>query len=144
MLRLRFPIVSLVFGTMSLGCFLWLAFILRYRMPASGHLLQFISDLGLVRSGPSYIAELKAVSVFSLDDSNAILWLHWYAFTSAVVAAVSALLSEWKRESSPYAAAGFISGTSGMWLVAPFAGFSSQILGAVLLTFIRRSRAVRT
>jgi hypothetical protein len=139
----RLPIVSLVFGAVSLGCFLWLAYIFRFRMPSSGYVLQFIADLGLVHSGPSYIAELKPASVFSLNDGNAILWLNCFAFASAIVAAVSALASEWKRESSPYAAAGFIAGTSGMWLVSPVAGLASQALGAALLLFIRRSHAAR-
>jgi hypothetical protein len=131
-------------GLLALCGFLLLAYIARYPDPVGGHVLQFLANVGLVNREPSYIAELKPASLLSINDSNAILWLHWCASALTLVACSLALVSEWRREASAYSAAAFILPTAGLWLISPLAGLGSQFIGGVVLAVIRRRNAIET
>jgi hypothetical protein len=105
-----------------------------------GKLLNALNQLGLVRQERSYLAELRPVGFFSVNDTNAVVWLTCIAFIFSALGMVLALYADYRRESTRYASAGFIVATIGIGLVYPMAMVAAQAAGAIALIAIRQCR----
>jgi hypothetical protein len=140
----RFGILSLVCAIAACCMCVVLSYIASFGVLRGGVVLKVMGRIGLVRSQRSYIAELKPVGIFTLDDVNVMYWLTGVAFLITLLAVVLALFAEYKCESTLYFAAGFIVATVGIGLLQPLVMVIVQILGAVAMFEIRRRYACKT
>lgn len=133
---------SLLCGISACFLFLSVAYVGRLReLVVGGYLLRALDWLGLVREERTYLVELKPSSIFSLNDSNAFMWMIALACLFACAAAAFALVAEYKRESTLYLSAGFIVATVGAGLVSPLGMVIAQALGVLSVIEIRRRHA---
>lgn len=139
----RFGLISLLCGVSACFVFLSVAHVGRLReLVVGGYLLGALDWLGLVREERTYLVEMKPSSIFSLNDSNAFVWMTFLACLLACAAATLALVAEYKRESTLYLSAGFIVATAGAGLISPLGMVIAQALGVLAIIEIRRRHAV--
>jgi hypothetical protein len=142
--RVPASVFSFALGLLALATFLAVAYAALYAFHLNGFVLRLFASLGMVNTGPSYISELKPVTIFSFNDDNAMLWLQAFAFALAVLASGFAFWAEKKGEPTTYSSAGFVLATVGIWLIYPWVGLGAQLIGAIVLMRIRRVGAVQT
>lgn len=115
----RFGLRSLLCGVIACLLFAALSHLARLGQLAGGNILRAFDQFGLVSKERTYIVEMKASSVFALNDGNAIIWLTWIAFALALLAIAFALYAEHKREATLYPSSGFIVGAMSLGLMHP-------------------------
>lgn len=139
----RVSLGKLSFASALVACSLFLALWCVHRAGGvlfGGKLLNALNRLGMVRQERSYIAEFRPSGVFALNDSNAVVWLTWFAFILAGLGLVLALYADCKREPTLYPSAGFIVATLGIGLLYPLIMVATQAAGAIALIGIRKHR----
>ena len=139
----RFGFLSLLCGTVACGLFIALAYFSRLPQLRGGYLLKVFDQLGWVSKERSYIVELKASSIFALNDANAVLWLTWIGFLIAFFAVALALYAEYRHEATLCLSSGFIVATAGLWLQHPLLMLVIQAVGALALLGLRRQGAIK-
>jgi hypothetical protein len=136
----KFGWASLVCGVVTSVLFFVLAYLPRLGQRRTGFILQLLDQIGVVNKERSYIVELKASSIFSLNDANAIVWLTWCTFVIAIAAVVLALYAEYKSEATLNSSAGFAIATISIALLYPLAMLLVQLTGVLVLLHIRTGR----
>lgn len=131
----RFGLLSLVCGITSSSLFFAFSYFSLLGRLKGGNILSMLDRLGFINKERGYVAELRAGSVFAIDDANALLWLTWLAFILVFAAVALALYAKREGESTLYIAAGFIVATVGVGLVYPAIMLLIQVVG--MLVFIR-------
>jgi hypothetical protein len=136
----KFGWASLVCGAVTGVLFFVSAYLSRFGRPRTGYILQFLDRIGVVNKERSYIVELKASSIFSLNDVNAIAWLTWCAVVLAIAAVVLALYAEYEGETTLNLSAGFLIATISIGLLYPLAMLLVQVFGVLVLFYVRTGK----
>lgn len=134
----RFGKLSLACGVCACMLFLVLAYVARLGVLYGGNLLRALDYVGWVRTQRTYIVELRASTVFSLNDANLVIWLTWLAFLLVLAAIAAALYARHNHEPTLYAAAGVTAATVGVGLLQPVAMLLFQAAAAGGLLWIKQ------
>jgi hypothetical protein len=109
--------------------------------PRGGAILRFLDRLGLVKNEPHSVAIITSSSVFSINDSTAILWLFAYGVYLAIIAFFFSLLAEYRHEETLYLSAGFILAVAAIAFVNIVASIMISVSGFVTVLSLRQIRA---
>jgi hypothetical protein len=105
--------------------------------PHDGAVLRYLDRWGFVAHDPGAPASMSAVTVYSVNDTNAIIWLYALATYLAVTALLFALLAEYHREQTLSLSIGFIIASAALAYVSVKVGVAVAIVVLVILLIVR-------
>jgi len=108
--------------------------------PHDGAVLRFLDKLGLVAHDLSTPASMTAVTVYSINDTNAIIWLYAFATYLGGSALLFSLLAEYHREEKLELSIGFIAASTALTYMNLKAGIAVAIIGFLALLIVRATR----
>jgi hypothetical protein len=113
----------------------------RVRIPGSAHVLNWLSEHGLVRAPKAYASlEMAPAGTFLLTDGGAIQLIQVLAWLLAAAAMLFALAAERRREESGHASAGLLLGFLTISFSSAAVAVCAGVASAVAVGWMRRER----
>lgn len=81
--------------------------------------------------------EMSDAGHFAINDENAILFLLTLSIVLALIAMVTAVWAEYRREPTLFLSAGYVCGVLAITQIWPLAGFVCAIAGAIAVLVLR-------
>jgi len=165
----RLGLFSLFCGTLAIPTAIIAAYLQSIKIPGTGMVLDWLEKIGLVSTpevpapviyiiesiapdlakiglargqtiAVSGAPEMREMSLFAINDENAILFLFFISVLLAALAISAALWAEYRREPTIFLSIGYICGALAVFLIRPLAGLVVCIFGMIAILVLRHQR----
>jgi len=138
----RVSLVSFLVGGFAIGLAATVSYVKQLQLPTSTS-LDWLTRMGIARHSRTSEPSITELSVFAVNDENALVFLTGLAIVLAVVAMIMAVIAEYRNEPTLYLAGGYVCGALAVVVFKPVFGLAAMMAGIAAFLVVRHDRRVR-